>query len=60
MGIHGESAQSSSGTTEQVQKSRQVLEDLEKEYQKSQLYQLSRGAGGLTGIGLGFGSGPAP
>lgn len=43
-----------------VQQSRKVLDDLEKEYEKSRAFQMSRGAGGLTGIGLGFGSGLPP
>ncbi|XP_066932515.1 arginine/serine-rich coiled-coil protein 2-like isoform X2 [Clytia hemisphaerica] len=54
MGIQGvqvdESAQS------KVQESRKVLDDLEKEYEKSRAFQMSRGAGGLTGMGLGFGN----
>lgn len=41
---------------EKVQQSRRVLDELEKEYEKSRAFQLSRGAGGVTGIGLGFGS----
>ena len=39
-----------------VKESRKVLDDLEKEYEKSRAFQMSRGAGGVTGIGLGFGS----
>lgn len=63
MGIHGEGAAvvpgSVSGegsTSKTVEQSRKVLDDLEKEYEKSRAFQLSRGAGGLTGMGLGFGS----
>lgn len=41
-----------------VQQSRKVLDELEKEYEKSRAFQLSRGAGGVTGIGLGFGAPP--
>jgi len=44
------------GSSSQIQESRKVLDNLEKEYEKSRAFQLSRGAGGLTGIGLGFGS----
>lgn len=57
MGIH-ETATDSTGdssTSKTVENSRKVLEDLEKEYEKSRAFQLSRGAGGLTGMGLGFG-----
>lgn len=43
-----------------VQQSRKVLDELEKEYEKSRVFQLSRGAGGVTGIGLGFGSSMVP
>lgn len=43
----------------QVSNSKRVLDDLEKEYEKSRAFQMSRGAGGLTGIGLGFGSMPS-
>lgn len=48
------------GDSTQIQQSRKVLDDLEKEYEKSRAFQLSRGAGGLTGIGLGFGSAMQP
>lgn len=54
MGIQGVDTDASDS---KVQESRKVLDDLEKEYEKSRAFQMSRGAGGLTGIGLGFGSG---
>ena len=52
MGIHGEAGNESSA---KVEKSRKAMEELEREYEKSRVFQLSRGAGGVTGIGLGFG-----
>ena len=42
-------------SSERIEKSRKAMEDLEKEFEKSRVFQLSRGAGGVTGIGLGFG-----
>ena len=32
----------------------QILTDLEKEFERSRAFQLSRGAGGKSGIGLGY------
>ena len=32
----------------------QLMDDLEKEFERSREYQLSRGAGGKSGIGLGY------
>lgn len=52
MGIQGVDVEVDSSKLEQ---SREVLNNLEKEYEKSRAFQLSRGAGGLTGMGLGFG-----
>ncbi len=43
-------------SSEKVEKSRKAMEELAREYEKSRLFQLSRGAGGVTGIGLGFGN----
>ena len=54
MGIQGVKVDPESSS--KVQESRRVLDDLEKEYEKSRAFQMSRGAGGLTGIGLGFGN----
>ena len=54
MGIQDVKVDESQGS--KVQESRKVLDDLEKEYEKSRAFQMSRGAGGLTGMGLGFGS----
>jgi len=42
-------------SSEKVERSRKAMEELEREYEKSRVFQLSRGAGGVTGIGLGFG-----
>lgn len=42
-------------SSEKIERSRKAMEELEKEYEKSRVFQLSRGAGGVTGIGLGFG-----
>lgn len=53
MGIQGVQVDESAAS--KVQESRKVLDELEKEYEKSRAFQMSRGAGGLTGIGLGFG-----
>lgn len=53
MGIQGVKVDESDGS--KVQQSRKVLDDLEKEYEKSRAFQMSRGAGGCTGMGLGFG-----
>lgn len=58
MGIHG--VEVDPNDSSKVQESRKVLDDLEKEYEKSRAFQMSRGAGGITGIGLGFGSGIGP
>lgn len=54
MGIQG--VQVDQSAQSKVQESRKVLDDLEKEYEKSRAFQMSRGAGGLTGMGLGFGN----
>ena len=59
MGIHQEGGNPGEGS-QQFEKSRKVLDDLEKEYEKSRAFQMSRGAGGVTGIGLGFGSAVLP
>ena len=61
MGIHHEGGTPAGGEgSKQIEQSRKVLDDLEKEYEKSRAFQLSRGAGGLTGIGLGFGTAIVP
>uniref|UniRef100_T2MAA2 Arginine/serine-rich coiled-coil protein 2 n=1 Tax=Hydra vulgaris TaxID=6087 RepID=T2MAA2_HYDVU len=54
MGIQG--IQVDAAKSSKIQESKKVLDNLEKEYEKSRAFQLSRGAGGITGIGLGFGS----
>lgn len=53
MGIKGEG---STDSTEQNVSSKgdQILTDLEKEFERSRAFQLSRGAGGKSGIGLGY------
>jgi len=53
MGIQGIEVEADSSKAEQ---SRRVLTELEKEFEKSRAFQLSRGAGGVTGMGLGFGA----
>jgi hypothetical protein len=51
MGIKGQG-----GTEEEEGPSKgdQILTDLEKEFERSRAFQLSRGAGGKSGIGLGY------
>jgi len=56
MGIHGDASTSSAQPSDKIQKSKAVLKDLENEYENARQFTLSRGAGGVTGIGLGFGS----
>ena len=34
--------------------SQQLMKDLENEFERSRAFQLSRGAGGKSGIGLGY------
>lgn len=44
-------------TTEQdgpQPQSQQLMDNLEKEFERSRAFQLSRGAGGKSGIGLGY------
>ena len=52
MGIKGEGTADTEddGPT----KGDQILTDLEKEFERSRAFQLSRGAGGKSGIGLGY------
>lgn len=54
MGIQGVKVDESQ--VSKVPESRKVLDNLEKQYETSRAFQMSRGAGGLTGMGLGFGS----
>ena len=61
MGIKGESAApagaSQSETSQQTADAPQgskLLADLEMEFERSRAFQLSRGAGGKSGIGLGY------
>ena len=53
MGIKGEgtTAAEQDGAQEQ---SDQLMANLEKEFERSRAFQLSRGAGGKSGIGLGY------
>ena len=53
MGIKGEGQET---TEEGPTKGDQILTDLEKEFERSRAFQLSRGAGGKSGIGLGYAS----
>lgn len=53
MGIKGEG--STDATEEDVSsKGDKILTDLEKEFERSRAFQLSRGAGGKSGVGLGY------
>ena len=61
MGIKGESAGPSvEGQTDTLQQTEEepqgskILADLELEFERSRAFQLSRGAGGKSGIGLGY------
>lgn len=57
MGIKGEGAQSTSTSTQQsttAVSGDKLLKDLEEEFERSRAFQLSRGAGGKSGIGLGY------
>ena len=53
MGIKGEGSKDDDGE-EGPSKGDQILTDLEKEFERSRAFQLSRGAGGKSGIGLGY------
>lgn len=56
MGIKG--GESSEPTATQTQnkgvEGDKLLKDLEEEFERSRAFQLSRGAGGKSGIGLGY------
>ncbi len=57
MGIKGQEGTETG--EEGPSKGDQILTDLEKEFERSRAFQLSRGAGGKSGIGLGYGAGAA-
>lgn len=60
MGIHGDVKEAAPQASETVQKSKQLMQDLQSDYDKSWNFHMSRGAGGVTGIGLGFNSEAPP
>ena len=41
-------------TSKPANQSQKLMEDLENEFERSRAFQLSRGAGGKSGIGLGY------
>ena len=55
MGIKDDAASATSGQ-EAVAKpqNQKLMQDLEEEFERSRAFQLSRGAGGKSGIGLGY------
>ena len=53
MGIKGDGNAAPGQEAPQAQ-SEQLMADLEKEFERSRAFQLSRGAGGKSGIGLGY------
>lgn len=53
MGIKGEGSTTAGQGGAQSQ-TNQLMENLEKEFERSRAFQLSRGAGGKSGIGLGY------
>ncbi|XP_058973243.1 arginine/serine-rich coiled-coil protein 2 isoform X1 [Pocillopora verrucosa] len=53
MGIKGEGNATTTGEVTQPQ-NQKLMDDLEKEFERSRAFQLSRGAGGKSGIGLGY------
>lgn len=53
MGIKGDGNAPPGQEGPQAQ-SQQLMADLEKEFERSRAFQLSRGAGGKSGIGLGY------
>ena len=53
MGIKGDGKAPPGQEAPQAQ-SQRLMDDLEKEFERSRAFQLSRGAGGKSGIGLGY------
>lgn len=53
MGIKGEGTTAAGQDGAQLH-SDQLMANLEKEFERSRAFQLSRGAGGKSGIGLGY------
>jgi len=54
MGIKGEEGGAAAGEDSSNPQTEQLMENLEKEFERSRAFQLSRGAGGKSGIGLGY------
>ena len=58
MGIKGDGSssgdQGGSAQPAQSEQSEKLMADLEAEFERSRAFQLSRGAGGKSGIGLGY------
>lgn len=56
MGIKGGEGldASETGGEDVSSKGERILTDLEKEFERSRAFQLSRGAGGKSGVGLGY------
>ena len=53
MGIKGEGS-TTEGQDGAKPHNDQLMENLEREFERSRAFQLSRGAGGKSGIGLGY------
>lgn len=54
MGMKGQSSDPSTQTGQSAVEGDKILKDLEEEFERSRAFQLSRGAGGKSGIGLGY------
>jgi hypothetical protein len=56
MGIKGNTSEQSTSSEGQAQgaEADNLLQNLEAEFERSRAFQLSRGAGGKSGIGLGY------
>jgi len=54
MGIKGEEGGAAAGEDSSNPQTEQLMANLEKEFERSRAFQLSRGAGGKSGIGLGY------
>lgn len=54
MGIKGQGEETGETGDDGPTKGDKILTDLEKEFERSRAFQLSRGAGGKSGIGLGY------
>lgn len=56
MGIKGADGSAEPTEGDVTSKGEKILTDLEEEFERSRAFQLSRGAGGKSGIGLGYAS----